>query len=271
MQSELEMAETVQKTLFPDAPILTEDVEVYGFFKSASETGGDWYYTLMDPHTRSLGVFIGDVTGHGVPAALNTATAYSFIQTLNLIRQNIFILLSKIQNLNMVDASVTKQIIGLLNPGYVLGYLNQILFKKSQNTFLMTFFSSLLDIPRKKLYFANAGHEMPLIVRADTNEIEPLVASGVRLGDQANSTFEQSSIDVRIGDTIFWYTDGMIECMNSQGVEYGTRRFYRILRKACSLGTTKDILDYCVNDFLDFTQSRPLEDDVTLVVAKIMK
>jgi serine phosphatase RsbU (regulator of sigma subunit) len=112
---------------------------------------------------------------------------------------------------------------------------------------------------------------MPLIMRADTSEIEPLVSSGVRLGDQVNASFEQKAMDVRIGDTIFWYTDGLIEGMNNEGVEYGTRRFYRILRKACSLGTTKDILDYCVNDFLEFTSGQPLSDDVTLVVAKILR
>jgi sigma-B regulation protein RsbU (phosphoserine phosphatase) len=270
MQTELEMAETVQKTLFPNEPIVNDDVEVHGYFRSASETGGDWYYTLMDSYTKSLYVFIGDVTGHGVPAALNTAAAYSFIRTLNLIRQNIFTLLSKIKNMSIADSPVTKQMIGLLNPGHVLTLLNQVFLKKNEKTFLMTFFSSLIDIKGKKLYFANAGHEVPLILRAHNNELEPLLSSGVRLGDQIGASFEQKCVDLYSGDIVFWYTDGFIEAPNSQGREYGSRRFYRTLRHAGSLKSTKDILDYCVNDFSEFTSGMPLVDDVTLVVAKIL-
>jgi serine phosphatase RsbU (regulator of sigma subunit)/HAMP domain-containing protein len=269
MQSELEMAETVQKTLFPDEPVVSDSVDVYGYFQSASETGGDWYYTLMDKFTNSLFVFIGDVTGHGVPAALNTATAYSFVKTIHLIRQNINSIITKIPNLNHADSLISKHIYGMLNPAYVLQLLNTILMKKSERPFLMTFFSSLIDCSTMKIYYANAGHEMPLVYRANNQELEPLVSSGVRLGDTPRVSFEQKCIQLYPGDTIFWYTDGIIEAVDNNGNEYGSRRFYRTIKKAGAQASAKDAIDYCINDLKSFVKECPLNDDVTLVVAKI--
>jgi len=269
MQGELEMAETVQKTLFPDEPVESEAVDVYGYFKSASETGGDWYYTLFDKYSQILNVFIGDVTGHGVPAALNTATAYSFIRTVNLLKQNMLAGMAKMQTLNQADSILSKQIYGLLNPGFVLKLLNNILMKKSEKPFLMTFFSSLIDLRTRKLYYANAGHEMPLVYRAQTGVLEPLVSSGVRLGDSPNAIFEQKCIQLGSGDTIVWYTDGVIEAVDENGKEYGERKLYRCVRKAGVLGSAKDALDYCIQDFQQFVKDTPLIDDVTFVVARI--
>ncbi len=270
MQTELEMAETVQRTLFPEKPVITKDIEVFGYFKSASETGGDWYYTLHDQFSKSLYVFIGDVTGHGVPAALNTATAYSFVHTLNLVRHNLINMLIKYQQQAVVDSRILKSVAGLISPVNVLNLLNSVLLKKSQKAFLMTFFSTLIDLQKKKVYFANAGHEMPLIIRGDTKEIEPLVSSGVRLGDQSNVSFEQKYIDIHTGDTIIWYTDGIIEGVNEQGEEYGTRRFYRTIKKAAGMNSTEEILNFCIDDFNSFINNQSLLDDVTLVVARII-
>lgn len=269
MQSELEMAETVQKTLFPDEPVLTDRIDVYGYFQSASETGGDWYYTLMDKLTNSLFIFIGDVTGHGVPAALNTATAYSFVRTINLIRHNIISLISKMPSSGQSDMSMTRHIYGMLNPAYVLKLLNSILMKKSERPFLMTFFSSLIDCSTMKIYYANAGHEMPIVCRANTGELEPLVSSGVRLGDTQDPSFEQKSIQLYPGDTIFWYTDGIIEASDNSGIEYGSRRFYRTIRKAALQDSAKAGLEYCIRDLKSFVKDVSLEDDVTIVVAKV--
>lgn len=269
MQSELEMAETVQRTLFPDEPVVSDSIDVYGYFQSASETGGDWYYTLMDKMTNSLYVFIGDVTGHGVPAALNTATAYSFVRTINLIRQNIISIIAKLPNANQIDTLMSRHIYGMLNPAYVLKLLNTILMKKSERPFLMTFFSSLIDCSTMKIYYANAGHEMPLVYRANSGELEPLVSSGVRLGDTPDASFEQKSIQLYPGDTIFWYTDGIIEAIDNEGNEYGSRRLYRTIRKAGALFSARDAIDYCRNDFKSFVKETSLNDDVTLVVAKV--
>lgn len=269
MQSELEMAETVQRTLFPDEPVVSKSVDVCGYFQSASETGGDWYYTLMDTFTNSLFVFIGDVTGHGVPAALNTATAYSFVKTINLIRQNIISIITKIPNANQSDSLMSRFMYGLLSPAYVLKLLNTILMKKSERPFLMTFFSSFIDCSTLKMYYANAGHEMPLVCRANSGELEPLVSSGVRLGDIPKPSFEQKCVQLYPGDTIFWYTDGIIEAFDNDGNEYGSRRFYQTIKKASAQASAKDVIDYCINDFKSFIKECSLNDDVTLVVAKV--
>lgn len=266
MQAELATAEVVQRTLFPDKPIITKDVEVMGYFKSASETGGDWYNTILDERNNKLYVFIGDVTGHGVPAALNTAAADSFIKTLNLIRSSTLFFAAGADMRNM-DPAVSSHLNGLLNPSHVLSLLNKVLYRNTKESFLMTFFSTLIDIPNKKMYFANAGHEMPLVLHSQSKEIEPLISSGVRLGDQKDASYDQYCINLQSGDMIVWYTDGVIECLNNDNEEYGSRRFYRTLKK-CRTYDVKSAIDYCVNDIAAFANGRPLEDDITLVVAK---
>ncbi|MBD3390785.1 MAG: SpoIIE family protein phosphatase [Chitinivibrionales bacterium] len=269
MEAELKTAEIVQQTLFPKKPIKTDAVEVYGYFKSASETGGDWYGFIEDPDANRLSVLIGDVTGHGVPAALVTATANSFVRTVDIFRHRYNGFVGTAPDSGVIDAK-RAALADPLGPAQLLSTLNSIILASADRQLAMTFFASTLDLRTRSIRFANAGHEMPIIVRNNgTDAPEALVASGPRLGDKDTVEYEEAGAKLFSGDRLVWYTDGITECLNPDGEEYGSRRFLRRIRTSASL-PAEEMCQGLVDDVFAFANGEPLNDDVTLVVARML-
>lgn len=263
MESELKTAETVQQTLFPKSPLQLEGIEVFGFIQSASETGGDWYGYHQDVDSEKVSIYMGDVTGHGVPAALVTATANSFVKTINTLQERFAALASQISSDD--DFLPVPH-----DPSYLLSLLNNIIYKSTERQLVMTFFASTIDLKSRKIHYANAGHEMPVVVKtAQGNTPSSLSASGTRLGDKPDISFDQESSTIDSGDVIVYYTDGITECMNRSGEEYGGRRFIRKIKKNAQL-PAEDLLNTLIDDVMRFSEGEPLHDDITLVVAKIL-
>lgn len=264
MEAELKTAETVRQTLFPKKQVAMEGIEVYGYFKSASETGGDWYGYTEDSLNKTVSIYIGDVTGHGVPAALVTATANSFIKTVGILQERYASLAGK-----MLSADTTA-LPAPSNPSYLLSLLNNIIYKSTDRQLVMTFFATTIDLNTNRIYYANGGHEMPIIIHVGQgNQPEALTASGTRPGDKPDIDFEQQEDTVHSGDIILFYTDGITECLNPDGEEYGSRRFLRKIKKCTSL-SAEEIVTTLISDVQTFSNDEPLHDDITLVVAKIL-
>jgi len=151
---ELELAELVQKTLYPENDPETPMMDFGSYLLSSSETGGDWYGYLESSDGKTLSVLIGDVTGHGAPAALITAATNAFVKTVEH--------LSKTFN-----DDKTKFDFDLHDPIFLLKLLNKVILETAQGRLVMTFFISTIDMETGDMIYANAGHNVPWILRKD--------------------------------------------------------------------------------------------------------
>lgn len=246
LEKELEVARVVQETLLPPVGVVSRPpLEIYGYFRSASVCGGDFWNVVDLDDGRTL-IVVGDVTGHGVPSAMITATAKACLDTLRSIRGS--------------SLSLT----------YLLEEMNKTIFASAKRKFVMTLFALTFDRARNELAFANAGHNFPLLLRRqdETLDVQGLVARGNRLGDVEDSRFTEHRMSVRPGDLIAMYTDGITEFRDAAGQEYGERRFRRALQGAYG-GGVRDVGEALLADLTGFAGEAPQEDDITLVVISL--
>jgi serine phosphatase RsbU (regulator of sigma subunit) len=246
IEQELEVAKTIQETLVPDGATVERGTFTFaGFYLPAAQTGGDWW-TWADLGRDRVLVVIGDVTGHGVPSAMITAAAKAACDVARHMHGN--------------DVTVTR----------LLEIMNYAIFESAQRRFVMTCFASIVDTHARTITYANAGHNFPYLFRAGDGkgEFGSLMIRGNRLGDDPTSRYEAKTTELLTGDTLVWYTDGIVECDNEAGDEFGERRFRVAVRKAAALDPA-DMRDAIVADATEYFGVTPRKDDITMVVGRI--
>lgn len=251
MESELQTAKIVQDSLFPDQEAKSDEYEVFGHYESASECGGDWWGYKYSK--GKLYLFVGDATGHGVPAALVTASVSSGCQTI----------------VNYIDDHDEDYV----PPNQIMNYLNKVVNKTGGNSILMTFFVAVYDPETRKLEYCNASHNFPLIYKykdkkPTKKDVKALAkAQGRRLGDKTDSEYESETIEIGPNDVLLLFSDGVIEAVNPDGEIWGERKFmksfYTMAHKP-----PKKIVQNILNDAYKYYEGVPPDDDVTLVAAK---
>ncbi|MCS6913244.1 MAG: SpoIIE family protein phosphatase [Myxococcales bacterium] len=250
LEKELELARTIQDTLVPSGDLIDRGtVRIAGYFQPAMQCGGDWWTAHDLPDGKVL-VVIGDVTGHGVPSAMITAAAKA-------------------------ACDVVRTLDGAhLTPGRLLSLVNRAIYEAARRRFVMTCFACIIDTRTRTVTYSNAGHNFPYLyrhrpdVQSGESEFTVLMARGNRLGDVAESTYTESSQPLRPGDVLIFYTDGIVECENAAGEEYGEKRFRASIRNAGDLDAAQ-MRDAVVAAATTFYGDRAHKDDITLVVARI--
>lgn len=247
IEQELEVAKTIQDTLVPPAePVDHGALKFAGYYQPAAQTGGDWW-TWSDLVGGKVLLVVGDVTGHGVPSAMITAAAKAACDVARYVYRD--------------DVTVS----GLLE------IMNHAIFESAQRRFVMTCFASIFDPQRRTITYANAGHNFPYLYRAGADgrgEFGSLMIRGNRLGDDRNSRYEAKTTELYPGDVLIWYTDGIVECENAAGEEYGEKRFRASVRRAAQL-TAGDMRDAVVADATAYFGQTPRKDDITMIVGRI--
>jgi phosphoserine phosphatase RsbU/P len=247
LEKELEVTRLVQERLLPPRnEIKIGSFTLAAFYEPASQCGGDWWTCHQLPEGKSL-VVVGDVTGHGVPAAMVTATAKA---ACDVVRQ------------------LSRRGLGL--PA-LMDLMNFAILESAKREFQMTCFASIHDPATSTLQFANASHNPPLLYRPFEHgraRFRSLLGSGMRLGDSANPTFEFLNQELRPGDIVIWYTDGIIDCVNGEEIEYGIKRLMTSIDRIGDTGAV-EMRDRIVADALTFYGNTPRRDDMTLVVGKV--
>ncbi len=246
MEKELEVARTIQDTLVPpNDPVDYGFLKFAGYFQPATQCGGDWwtYHELKD---GKLLIVIGDVTGHGVPSAMITATAKAACDVARTVNDD--------------DVSVTT----------VLEIMNDAIFQSAKRKFVMTCFASIVDPRTRTITYANAGHNFPYLYRqtGKRGEFGSLMIRGNRLGDLKESKYEAKTTELLPGDLLIWYTDGIVECENAAGEEYGEKRFRASIRRGAALDPG-ELRDNAVTEAMNFYGEMPRKDDITLVIGRI--
>jgi serine phosphatase RsbU (regulator of sigma subunit) len=246
LEQELEVAKAIQETLVPTAdPVDKGPLKFAGFYQPAAQTGGDWW-TWHELSSGKILLVIGDVTGHGVPSAMITAAAKAACDVARHIHGN--------------DVTVTR----------LLEIMNHAIFESAQRRFVMTCFASIVDTRARTITYANAGHNFPYLFRAGDGkgEFGSLMIRGNRLGDDPTSRYEAKTTELVSGDVLVWYTDGIVECENEAGEEYGEKRFRASVRRAAALDAG-EMRDAIVGEAAGYFADTPRKDDITMIVGRI--
>lgn len=249
MKQELTMASTVQEMLFPVRSVRYGNLDLASFIEASTETGGDWFGYACDEQEKNVQVMIGDVTGHGMPAALITAICNGFFRGIQ-----------STQNEN-------------IRTDHMLEQLNVMLRETTQAKLLMTFFASTYNTQTQRLSYANAGHNRPFVLKKNA---EGSVKSSIlksppseRLGESAAVKYEEQHLQLEKGDLVVWYTDGILENTNAAGVQYGKQRLLKLIEKNFT-ASPKELVELIVNDAHHFYDNFQRADDITLVLGRVV-
>ncbi|MCE9575457.1 MAG: SpoIIE family protein phosphatase [Deltaproteobacteria bacterium] len=249
IEREVELAAAVQAAFVPAATLhRTGALDVFGSWEPTSRCGGDWWAMYPLPDDRAL-VVIGDVTGHGVAAAMVTAAAKG-----------------------ACDAAV-KLMGGDVDLVSLMARLDGAVRKVGAGRLHLTCFAALVDAPRGQVSFANAGHVVPYLCRVGATaelELHALVARGNPLGAGASPVTRTSSRGIAPGDVIVWYTDGLVESVDPEGKQFGDRRMQRLLKRLDHAHLDPEsVHDAIAGAAAAHRAGRPIPDDLTLVVARV--
>jgi sigma-B regulation protein RsbU (phosphoserine phosphatase) len=236
-QRELDDARLIQRGLLPTALPSVAGIELAVAWQPANGVGGDCFDTLS--FGRALGVSIADVAGKGMAAAL---------------------LMSNLQAAVRAFAQDTAP------PAVICASVNRLLCRNMASGRFATFCYARIEPDLRRIVYANAGHNPPLLVRAD-GTIALLSQGGMVLGIFPDNAYEQAMLPVGPGDRLVFYTDGITEARSPAGEEYGEDRLSDTARttRGRPIEEMKDQLLAAVNEFTGGT----FEDDATLIVVGI--
>jgi sigma-B regulation protein RsbU (phosphoserine phosphatase) len=252
LENEVQVAQLVQSSFFPSKSESDNVLATHGHFEPATECGGDWWGYFDQGDWRVF--FIADATGHGVPAALLTATINCCKSSLAFITET------------------RPEILG--QPNEILRYMNQAVCGAGKEIQVTCFVASF-NKKSLELIFSNSSQTPPILWSGNKSDLtkddfQPLIeANGPRLGQKLDSKFESHTLILKTHDTIFFYTDGLTEAENTEGSAFGQRRLLKSLAQH-GTGSPVMIIEGVMGDFKVFTSNTPLNDDLTAVSMKVI-
>lgn len=235
---DLATAQDVQLHFLPQTPPEVEGYKFYDYYRAASTVAGDYYDYIRLPDGR-LAVAMGDVSGKGVPAALLMARLCSDVR---------YSLLTHDSAAAAVDA-LNRQLADHLRPGRFI-----------------TFVLFLLDPARHTISVVNAGHAPPLLRRAADKSVTPIAAADkaeIPLGIKSDVAYPQSDLNLKPGDLILTYTDGVNESQNAAGELYTNLRARNVL--AAAPDDMTHVGQALVADVRNFSGGLRQSDDICLL------
>ena len=250
---EISTGAEIQSQLLPDYCPIIHGIDLAAHCRPALQLGGD-YYDFMCLKTnisekrkeKSRWAFvIGDVMGKGIPAGLL---------------------------MTMLRGMLRAEVLTGLPPDRILHDLNQLAINDlDQSHRFVTLFYSDYDPRTRKLRFANAAHNPPLLWKSSDQKIIKLDAEGFVLGLQKEAEYSCAEIKLSDNDLILYYTDGIIDTTNSSGERFDEERLIKILTKLCKQSfSSQEILNKIFKKLDDFSgQNRNLEDDASMVILQL--
>ncbi len=241
LEDELRIGREIQMSLLPERCPTVAGWEFAAFYRPARMVGGDLYDfipLLQDP--TQMNIFIADVTGKGVPAALFMALSRTILH---------------------VESTYGY------SPAETLQRVNHFIVRNSRNPLFLSIALFTVHTDTGRLIFANGGHDRPLWLRQTTGTVESLSAAGMLLGVFPEVRLADNEVQLAPGDAIILYTDGITEAQNEWGELFGDERLCEVA--AAHLGSSaSQLLEGVVTAVTQFTGATPQADDLTLVVIK---
>lgn len=239
IESELSVATHIQTSMlpriFPAFPARKE-FDVYATMNPAKEVGGDFYDFFMVDRDR-LAIVVADVSGKGVPAALFMVIAKTLIK----------------------DHAQSGA-----SPDVVFTEVNHLLCETNDEGMFVTAWMGILELSTGHLTYVNAGHNPPLLKRADGGYNYLRTRSGFVLAGMDEISYRSCSLDLACGDALFLYTDGVTEATDAGQQLYGDERLVRALNANCDK-TPEELLAAVKADVDGFAGDAPQFDDITML------
>jgi len=237
IEQELRIARLIQQTLLPKTLPQLPGYDVAAYYQPAREVGGD-FYDFLELEDGRLGLVVGDVTDKGVPAALVMATTRT-----------------------MLRAAAQR----LFSPEEVLRRANDVLVTDIPPNMFITCLYAILEPESGRLLYANAGHDLPYRRRGGRSEgAEELRATGMPLGLMPGMSYEEKEIVLGKGESILFYSDGLVEAHDQRGEMFGFPRLQGLVGTHRSGGSS--LIGFLLSELSRFTgEDWEQEDDITLV------
>jgi sigma-B regulation protein RsbU (phosphoserine phosphatase) len=245
---EMEIARQIQLSLLPRIPLQLNGALVAGYCRPAVHVGGDYFDYFKTGDT--VDIVIADVSGHSVGAAMIMAETRS--------------------TLKMETHWMLREKAGsAIGAAKTLAILNDLLYEDlNQADSFISMFYIKYDTVTRKLSYADAGHNCPLLWRQSEKACVGLDAEGLILGIKKQVDFEEKTLFLEPGDRVLLYTDGITEAENKAGEFFGIPRL-RELFAAQAQASPQAIIKAIVNELEGFCQSQSFDDDISLVVLKV--
>lgn len=243
LKRDLEIARDIQRMLLPEKPPTLRGFDIAFATKAANTVAGDYYDAFLRPNTNDsrLLLIVADVAGKGIPAGLLMAAVQTGFHTL------------------VADPVPLIELAARLNCAMCA--------RSGGGRHLITAFIAELDTSTRSLTWVNAGHNPPILLRG-SGALDHLEEGGLPLGAFPGSRYESGRTELRPGDALYIYTDGVIEALDESGAEYGE---YRLASEVAALGTTdaEASLRRVFESVDRFAGAVPQYDDITCLVLRV--
>ncbi len=241
INAELETARRVQKSFLPQDTFKIKSVNINSQYLPSGRVGGDLYDIVpLDDHRTA--VLLVDVAGHGVPAALISA---------------------------MAKLSFSRHIYKGISPQEIFHRVNNELIHYMPPERFVTAILGIVDTQNMEFTHVRAANPPALLFHKETNKCDYLTTTGTFIGLFPDVPFEQKSAPIRPGDKIVLYTDGLIECINNQGKQFGKIKLENAVLGISSLNA-KDFNLEIINKIQNYTTGLPQSDDITMVTIELL-
>lgn len=238
IEQQIKMAAEVQQRMLPSDPPKVPGIDFAYTYVPCFELAGD-FFDFIDLPDQNIGLVIADVSGKGVPASLIMAS---------------------------VRAALRAQVDNVYYLYEVVRRLNVMLYRDTKPTEFVTLFYGVLDSRNRRLTYCNAGHPPALLLR--DGEVTELPSDNMVLGIDPNEEYRQNFVDLRSGDAILFYTDGLPDAMNFEKEPYGKDRIIAAF-KSSGGGKAQAIADHLLWDVRRFVGLTSRSDDLTMIVMKV--
>lgn len=245
MREALSLAMEVQQKLLPSHAPLLDGIDLAGISLYCDETGGDYYDFLefSDLEQQRVGIAVGDVTGHGIAAALLMATARALLRS------------------RAAQPGTLSQ---------VMSEINAHIASDAHAGRFMTLFYGMIDAQKRTMRWVSAGHAPAMVYDPASDSFTELAAHDIPLGIEPNWAFrEERREGWQAGEVIAIGTDGIWETRNPDGEMFGIDALRDVIRAHAHLSAA-DICNGVANALAHFRGERSQDDDVTLVVVKML-
>jgi sigma-B regulation protein RsbU (phosphoserine phosphatase) len=242
---ELEIARDVQQRLFPQKLPAITGLDYFVACRPALRVGGD-YYDFLALRDGKLGIAIGDVSGKGIGAALMMAG---------------------------LQGSLRGQLLhGNGELTQLMASINALMYEASDSDRYATLFYAEYDPGRRCLSYVNAGHNAPMLFRKIEGcwEVQRLETGGMVVGLLPDIAFQYAALELRPGDLLVAFTDGISEAMNAVDEEFGEQRLMKTI-ECCDSLPADEIAEHVLRAVDEFVGNVEQHDDMTIVLMRIIE
>jgi sigma-B regulation protein RsbU (phosphoserine phosphatase) len=241
VSGELKTAGQLQRELIPNTAPTVPGFDIAVKNRSAEELGGDNFDFIKTKDSYYF--YIGDVTGHGVPAAIVMTMVNTLINAFAEIFETAY---------------------------EVVVQTNRRVKTRIKATMFMSMLMLKWNMQENRMTYIGCGHEHLVIYRANSGKCEVAVSGGIALGMVADNSkiVKEKEIGLNPGDIIVLYSDGVTEAKNMQGEMFGLKRLVEIIELYASQGDAQDLVQNIAKDFSHFVEEHVQEDDITLIALR---